>query len=102
MDFHKTGHVPYDAGFLLVKDQNKHLLAFAADAHYLRRSERGAAAGPIWPADLGPDLSRGFRALKTWLTLKTFGTTEIAAPLKGRLSLPAALPKRSKTHQSSN
>jgi len=27
--------------------------------------------------DLGPDLSRGFKALKTWFTLKTYGTEKL-------------------------
>ena len=31
------------------------------------------AAGDWWTCDYGPDLSRGFRALKTWFTLKVVG-----------------------------
>jgi aromatic-L-amino-acid decarboxylase len=73
-DFHKWAQVPYDAGFLLVRDGSRHLDAFASPAAYLRREARGLAAGSPWPCDLGPDLSRGFRALKTWFTLKTYGT----------------------------
>ncbi len=68
-DFHKWGQVPYDAGFLLVRDGERHKDAFAAPAAYLRRETRGLAAGSEWPCDLGVDLSRGFRALKTWFTL---------------------------------
>src|SRR5271170_1087507 len=37
------------------------------------------SAGSPWPCDLGPDLSRGFRALKTWATLKVYGTNAIGA-----------------------
>ena len=74
LDFHKWGHVPYDAGFLLVRDHAAHKAAFSNSAAYLQRSERGAAAGETWPCDLGPDLSRGFRALKTWMTIETLGT----------------------------
>jgi glutamate/tyrosine decarboxylase-like PLP-dependent enzyme len=79
LDFHKWGQVPYDAGFLLVRDGERHRDAFAAPAAYLRRETRGLAAGTEWPCDLGPDLSRGFRALKTWFTLKTFGTDKLGA-----------------------
>jgi aromatic-L-amino-acid/L-tryptophan decarboxylase len=79
LDFHKWGQVPYDAGFLLVRDGERHRDAFAAPAAYLRREARGLAAGSPWPCDLGVDLSRGFRALKTWFTLKTFGTERLGA-----------------------
>ncbi|WP_407155522.1 pyridoxal phosphate-dependent decarboxylase family protein [Bradyrhizobium sp. STM 3557] len=79
LDFHKWGQVPYDAGFLLVRDGERHRDAFAQPAAYLRRETRGLAAGQQWPCDLGPDLSRGFRALKTWFTLKTFGTDRLGA-----------------------
>ncbi|HXW22017.1 MAG TPA: aminotransferase class V-fold PLP-dependent enzyme [Rhodomicrobium sp.] len=77
LDFHKWGHVPYDAGFLLVRDGAAHREAFAMPAAYLQRSERGLAAGDTWPCDLGPDLSRGFRALKTWMTIETLGADRI-------------------------
>jgi glutamate/tyrosine decarboxylase-like PLP-dependent enzyme len=79
LDFHKWGQVPYDAGFLMVRDGERHRDAFAAPAAYLRRETRGLAAGASWPCDLGPDLSRGFRALKTWFTLKTYGTEKLGA-----------------------
>jgi glutamate/tyrosine decarboxylase-like PLP-dependent enzyme len=79
LDFHKWGQVPYDAGFLLVRDGERHRDAFAAPAAYLRRETRGLAAGASWPCDLGPDLSRGFRALKTWFTLKTHGADKLGA-----------------------
>lgn len=73
-DFHKWGQVPYEAGFLLVRNSKAHLETFAADVAYLRRESRGLAANGPWPCDLGPDLSRGFSALKVWFTLKAFGT----------------------------
>jgi aromatic-L-amino-acid decarboxylase len=76
-DFHKWGQVPYDAGFLLVRDGQQHMEAFAAPAAYLRREARGLAGGSPWPCDFGPDLSRGFRALKTWFTLKVHGTDQL-------------------------
>ena len=71
-DFHKWGQAPYDAGFILVRDGEAHKKAFALPAAYLQRAERGLAAGSPWPCDFGPDLSRGFRALKVWFTLKVW------------------------------
>ena len=72
-DFHKWAHVPYDAGFLLVRDAEVHRGSFAAANAYLSRAETGLAAGETWPCDLGPDLSRGCRALKVWFTLQVYG-----------------------------
>jgi len=94
LDFHKWGQVPYDAGFLLVRDGERHRAAFAAPAAYLRRETRGLAAGSPWPCDLGPDLSRGFRALKTWFTLKTFGTEKLGAIIDRTCALAQYLEAR--------
>lgn len=94
LDFHKWGQVPYDAGFLLVRDGAKHRDAFAAPAAYLRRETRGLAAGAQWPCDLGPDLSRGFRALKTWFTLRTFGTDALGAMIARSCELARHLEQR--------
>jgi aromatic-L-amino-acid/L-tryptophan decarboxylase len=81
LDFHKWAQVPYDAGFILVRDGTIHRDTFASPAAYLRRETRGLAAGASWPCDLGPDLSRGFRALKTWFTLKVHGTDAIGSAI---------------------
>jgi aromatic-L-amino-acid/L-tryptophan decarboxylase len=87
LDFHKWAQVPYDAGFLVVRDGECHRDAFVAPAAYLRRETRGLAAGEPWPCDLGPDLSRGFRALKTWFTLKTYGTAKLGAMIERTCAL---------------
>lgn len=94
LDFHKWGQVPYDAGFLLVRDGEQHRQAFAQPAAYLSREARGLAAGAVWPCDLGPDLSRGFRALKTWFTLKTFGTDRLGAAIAQSCALARYLETR--------
>ena len=94
LDFHKWGQVPYDAGFLLVRDGERHRQAFAQPAAYLSREARGLAAGTVWPCDLGPDLSRGFRALKTWFTLKTFGTDRMGAVIARSCALAKYLETR--------
>jgi glutamate/tyrosine decarboxylase-like PLP-dependent enzyme len=94
LDFHKWGQVPYDAGFLLVRDGDRHRATFAAQAAYLRRETRGLAAGTEWPCDLGVDLSRGFRALKTWFTLKTYGTDRLGAIIGRSCALASYLEAR--------
>ena len=93
-DFHKWGQVPYDAGFILVRDQSAHLAAFASDAAYLRREATGLAGGSPWPCDFGPDLSRGFRALKTWFTLRVFGADALGAAIERTCALASYLAAR--------
>ncbi len=80
-DFHKWLHVQYDAGCVLVRRGELHRAAFTLQAGYLERAQRGLAGGEPWPCDLGPELSRGFRALKVWFTLKEHGTRRLGAAI---------------------
>jgi len=92
LDFHKLGQVPYDAGFLLVRDAAAHKRTFTySEAAYLRHAERGLAGGEWWPCDYGPDLSRGFRALKVWMSLKTYGLDALGAVIGRACELAQAL-----------
>jgi len=93
-DFHKWAQVPYDAGCILVRDPACQLGTFAQRVDYLRRARRGLAGGDPWPCDLGPDLSRGFRALKVWMTLKTFGANRIGAVVEQSCALAQTLARR--------
>jgi glutamate/tyrosine decarboxylase-like PLP-dependent enzyme len=93
-DFHKWGQVPYDAGFILVRDGGLHLATFASPAAYLRRETRGLAAGSPWPCDFGPDLSRGFRALKTWFTIQAYGAERLGAVISRTCMLAQYLKQR--------
>ena len=94
LDFHKWAQVPYDAGFILVRDGALHRGTFATQAAYLRRETRGLAAGSPWPCDFGPDLSRGFRALKTWFTLRVYGTEALGAVISHTCALARHLERR--------
>jgi aromatic-L-amino-acid decarboxylase len=93
-DFHKWGQVPYDAGFILVRNGQLHQKTFDSSAAYLKREVRGLAAGAPWPCDFGPDLSRGFHALKTWFTLKVHGTEALGAVISGTCELARYLEER--------
>jgi glutamate/tyrosine decarboxylase-like PLP-dependent enzyme len=93
-DFHKWAHVPYDAGFLLVRDPAMHRATFAAPAAYLSRLPRGLAAGEDWPCDYGPDLSRGFRALKVWMTFQTLGADAIGQAIEANCAAAKRLAGR--------
>jgi len=78
-DFHKWMHVNYDAGFVLVRDGEDQRRAFAERPEYLEGATRGLAAGNPWFCDYGPELSRGFRALKVWYQMAHFGLDKIGA-----------------------
>jgi glutamate/tyrosine decarboxylase-like PLP-dependent enzyme len=73
LDLHKWLHVPFEAGCALVRDRSAHRAAFALTPEYLERTARGLASGPLWFSEYGLQLSRGFRALKVWLSFKEHG-----------------------------
>ncbi len=78
-DFHKWLHVNYDAGFVLIRSEAAHRQSFSERPDYLKGAERGLAAGNPWPVEYGPELSRGFRALKVWTQLAEHGTEKLGA-----------------------
>jgi glutamate/tyrosine decarboxylase-like PLP-dependent enzyme len=93
-DFHKWGQVPYDAGVVLVRDGAAHQRAFALSTECMQRASRGLAAGSPWPCDLGPELSRGFRALKVWFTLKVYGADALGEAISHTCRLARYLESR--------
>ena len=93
-DFHKWAQIPYDCGCIVVRDEQALLDTFAAPAAYLRRDQRGLAGGGIWPCDLGPDLSRGFRALKVWMTLRCYGADRLGEMIEGTCAVARHLAAR--------
>ncbi|MEM8957591.1 MAG: pyridoxal-dependent decarboxylase [Pseudomonadota bacterium] len=72
-DFHKWMYVQYDCGAVLIRDEAAHRAAFAARPSYLEAQDAGLGGGEPWFCDYGIDLSRGFRALKVWSTLRAYG-----------------------------
>lgn len=76
-DFHKWMQVNYDAGFVLIRSEEDHRRAFSERPDYLVGTERGLSAGNPWPTEYGPELSRGFRALKIWAQIAEHGTEKL-------------------------
>ena len=72
-DLHKWMYFPFEIACLLVRDAGKHRATFSQSASYLATLERGVAAGGFPFADLGLELTRGFKALKAWMALKAYG-----------------------------
>jgi glutamate/tyrosine decarboxylase-like PLP-dependent enzyme len=73
LDLHKWLQIPFEAGCAIVRDRNLHRGTFALTPEYLEHTERGLASGPLWFSEYGIQLSRGFRALKVWLSFKEHG-----------------------------
>jgi len=78
IDLHKWLQVPFEAGCALVRDRQRHRSTFALTPEYLEKTERGLASGPLWFSEYGLQLSRGFRALKVWLSFKEHGLDRYA------------------------
>jgi aromatic-L-amino-acid/L-tryptophan decarboxylase len=76
-DLHKWGYLPFECACVLVRDAELHRGAFAASAPYLAQTERGVIAGGLPFADRGMDLTRGFKALKVWMSFKAHGVDAI-------------------------
>jgi glutamate/tyrosine decarboxylase-like PLP-dependent enzyme len=66
--------MPIEVGCVLVRSEADHRGAFSLTPEYLAHGgDRGLIAGSRWFSDYGVQLSRGFRALKVWLSLKEHG-----------------------------
>lgn len=93
-DAHKWLQAPYAVGCVLFRDEPAHRAAFASNPAYLARAEHGAAAGAPWFADYGMELSREFRALKVWFTLRHYGVERLGASIARTCELAAMLGQR--------
>ena len=85
LDPHKTLFLPYGTGAVLVRE-GRHLLdAFSSTAEYLRPLGE-SEVGPS-PADLSPELTRHFRAMRLWLPLQIAGVAAFRAAQAEKLAL---------------
>jgi glutamate/tyrosine decarboxylase-like PLP-dependent enzyme len=73
LDLHKWMHIPFEAGCVIVRSDKAHRNAFSLTPEYLAHETRGLAAGHLWFTDYGLQLSREFRALKVWMSIKEHG-----------------------------
>jgi len=73
LDLHKWLHMPFEAACAIVRDRKAHRDAFALTPEYLEKTTRGLASGSLWFSEYGLQLSRGFKALKVWMSVKEHG-----------------------------
>ncbi|MEM7200355.1 MAG: pyridoxal-dependent decarboxylase [Planctomycetota bacterium] len=93
-DLHKWLHVPYDCGAVMVRDADRHHDAFRMSGAYLAHFESGLASGPINLMEHGLQMSRGFRALKAWMTIKEHGVDRLGAAIAQNVDQAAYLARR--------
>jgi glutamate/tyrosine decarboxylase-like PLP-dependent enzyme len=77
-DLHKWMYLPFEVGCVLVRDAEMHRATFALKASYLPEATRGVTAGGLPFGDRGIDLTRGFKALKVWMSMKAHGVRAMA------------------------
>ena len=78
-DLHKWMYLAYPIGCILIKNAEHHRNAFSLTPTYLAHGEgdRGLTGIDVpWLSDYGFELSRGFHALKAWMTFKEHGTAK--------------------------
>jgi aromatic-L-amino-acid/L-tryptophan decarboxylase len=86
-DPHKWLYVPYEAGATFVREPGRLGAAFRKFPEYLAADPESPFPGPAWFAERGVELSRGFKALKVWMGLKTHGRRAYAAQIENDVRL---------------
>lgn len=90
MDPHKWLYMPLEAGCALVKDANLMRATFSYRPSYYRMDEaRGEPTVDF--VDYSPQNSRGFRALKVWLSLRQVGREGYAQMISDDMRLSRLL-----------
>ena len=75
-DLHKLLSVPYECGCVLIRNGQLHRSTFVQPAvSYLTPMDGGIAPsqGEYFFSDYGLEMSRNTKAIKVWMTLKTYG-----------------------------
>ncbi|HEY3648352.1 MAG TPA: aminotransferase class I/II-fold pyridoxal phosphate-dependent enzyme, partial [Streptosporangiaceae bacterium] len=86
LDPHKWLYQPMECGCVLIRDGARLERTFAIHPDYLD-GDATQGAGEVNFADRGLQLSRGFRALKVWMTIQTYGLAAFRACVQRNLEL---------------
>ncbi|HEX4954730.1 MAG TPA: aminotransferase class V-fold PLP-dependent enzyme [Thermoanaerobaculia bacterium] len=86
LDPHKGLFLPYGAGIVVVRDARALAATHTASGHYMQDAELNEP-GEISPADVSPELSKHFRAVRMWLPLVQLGLAPFRAALEEKLLL---------------
>jgi aromatic-L-amino-acid/L-tryptophan decarboxylase len=95
LDPHKWLFVPVEAGLVLVRDAGAMRAAFSLVPPYLRTDGSATGVGgPPWFSEYGFQQTRGFRALKVWMTMQQFGLNGYSAAIEDNIALARYLADR--------
>jgi aromatic-L-amino-acid decarboxylase len=86
LDPHKWLYQPMECGCVLIRDGARLEATFAIHPDYLD-GDATQEPGEVNFADRGLQLSRGFRALKVWMSVQTFGLAAFRAGVQRNLDL---------------
>ena len=95
LDPHKWLHAPFEVGCALFRDAGLHRGTFAVSPEYLQGTERGIAAG-TWLHEYSLQTSRGFSALKVWMSLMEHGVDKFGRLIDRNIDQAAYLANRVK------
>jgi aromatic-L-amino-acid decarboxylase len=87
LDPHKWLSVPVECGAVLVRDGRLLREAFSLVPDYLRTEADRGFGGMPWYSEYGIQQTRGFRALKLWMTLKHLGRDGVRGMVARHLAL---------------
>lgn len=96
-DLHKWMYMPFEIACVLIRDGKKHQEAFAMNASYIEEAERGVIAGGLPFAERGLELTRNFKALKVWMSLKAHGVEAFAKLIEQNINQARYLAKSIET-----
>ena len=92
LDPHKWLYQPVECGCLLVRQGELLRRAFEVTPDYLR--DAAVRDGEVNFSDLGLQLTRGWRALKVWLSIQTFGLDAFRQAIDNALDLAVLAEER--------
>ncbi|MBA2626673.1 MAG: aminotransferase class V-fold PLP-dependent enzyme [Gemmatimonadales bacterium] len=85
LDPHKSLFLPYGIGVVLVRDADALARTHSYAGHYMQ--DTLAQGSELSPAEVSPELTKHFRAMRMWLPLIVLGTNPFAAALEEKLLL---------------
>jgi aromatic-L-amino-acid/L-tryptophan decarboxylase len=98
IDPHKWLSVPVECGCAFVRDGKLLRQTFSLVPPYVQVEEGKGIGGLPWYSEYGFQQSRGFRALKTWMTLAHAGRDGLTAIIRRDNDLAKSLARRVEDH----